>query len=150
MEQWVWSYVFFHIKVYRLRKALFVFTFLFFSESVKLTAKLTCRIEFHVSSSLPACGSICFYSFIFLVCWLDLKRIWSKSTFFWNYFFLWIVTLEASDWKTKLDGMFIFLMLLFRKFFTLADKISRSARFWHPIQNLNSVALLELRHLNWE
>ena len=30
MEQWVWSYVFFHIKVYRLRKALFVFTFLFF------------------------------------------------------------------------------------------------------------------------
>ena len=43
-----------------------------------------------------------------------------------------------------------FLILLFRKFFTLTDKISRSARFWHPIHNLNSVALLELRHLNWE
>ena len=140
----------FILKYIALGKRYLYSPFCFFQKAWNSTAKLTCRIEFHVSSSLPACGSICFYSFIFLVCWLDLKRIWSKSTFFWNYFFLWIVTLEASDWKTKLDGMFIFLMLLFRKFFTLADKISRSARFWHPIQNLNSVALLELRHLNWE
>ena len=52
--------------VYRLRKAIFVLTFFFF-ERVKLTAKSTCRIEFHVSSSLPACGSIClFVHFIFL------------------------------------------------------------------------------------
>ena len=40
---------------------------------MKLTAKFSCRIEFHVSSSLPACGSICLYSFIFLVCLLTLK-----------------------------------------------------------------------------
>ena len=32
------------------------------------------------------------------------QSIWSKCMFFWNYFFLWIVTLEASIWKTKLDG----------------------------------------------
>ena len=59
--------------VYRLRKAIFVLTFLVFFERVKLTAKFTCRKEFHVSSSLPACGSICLYSFIFLVCLLTLK-----------------------------------------------------------------------------
>ena len=59
--------------VYRLRKAIFVLTFLFFFERVKLTAKFTCRIEFHVSSSLPACGSICLWSFLFLVHLLALK-----------------------------------------------------------------------------
>ena len=32
-----------------------------------------------------------------------------------------------------------FLMLVFRNFLILADKIRRSARFWLPIQNLNSV-----------
>ena len=59
--------------VYRFRKAIFVLTFLVFFERVKLTAKFTCRKEFHVSSSLPVCGSICLYSFIFLVCLLTLK-----------------------------------------------------------------------------
>ena len=59
--------------VYRLRKVIFVLTFLFFFERVKLTAKFTCRIEFHVSSSLPVCGSICLWSFLFLVHLLALK-----------------------------------------------------------------------------
>ena len=48
---------------------LFVFVF----ERVKLIAKFTCRIEFHVSSSLSACGGICFWSFSFLVHLLALK-----------------------------------------------------------------------------
>ena len=47
--------------------------FVFFFERVKLTAKFTCRIECHVSSSLPACGSICLWSFLFLVHLLALK-----------------------------------------------------------------------------
>ena len=34
-------------------------------------------------------------------------------------------------------------------FFILADKISRSAKFWAPIQILNSVAAWERPHLNW-
>ena len=42
-----------------------------------------------------------------------------------------------------------FLMLIFWLFFILADKISRSAKFWAPIQNLNSVAAWEIPHLNW-
>ena len=65
-----------------------------------------------------------------------------------NYFFLWISTLESPNQKTELDGMFIFLMLIFRLFFILADKISRFAKFWLPIQNLNSVALWEIPYLN--
>ena len=44
------------------------------------------------------------------------ERIWSKCMFFWNYFFLWIVTLEASIWKTKLDGMFVFRCWFFENF----------------------------------
>ena len=69
LEQWVWSYIFFHIKVYRLRKALFVFTFLFFSESVKFNCKINMQnripcveftaslwqylfLQFHISSVL--------------------------------------------------------------------------------------------------
>ena len=35
---------------------------------------------------------------------------------FWNYFFLWIVTLKASIGKTKLDGMFIFRCWFFENF----------------------------------
>eukprot|EP00493_Phyllostaurus_siculus_P022707 UN23041 len=45
--------------------------------------------------------------------------------------------------------MFIFLMLIFRLFFILADKISRFAKSWLPIQNLNSVARSEIPYLNW-
>ena len=44
------------------------------------------------------------------------ERMSSKCMFFWNYFFLWIVTLEASIWKTKLDGMFIFRCWFFENF----------------------------------
>ena len=41
------------------------------------------------------------------------------------------------------------LMLIFWLFFILVDKISRSTKFWAPIQNLNSVAAWEIPHLNW-
>ena len=34
-------------------------------------------------------------------------------------------------------------------FFILADKISRFAKSWLPIQNLNSVARSEIPYLNW-
>ena len=63
-------------------------------------------------------------------------------------FFLWISILWSSNQKTELDGMFIF----YADFFTfciLADKISRSAIFWFPIQNLNSVPIWETPYLNW-
>ena len=40
-------------------------------------------------------------------------------------------------------------MLIFRLFFILADKISRFAKSWLLIQNLNSVALSEIPYLNW-
>ena len=40
-------------------------------------------------------------------------------------------------------------MLIFRLFFILADKISRFAKSWLPIQNLNSVAVSEILYLNW-
>ena len=40
-------------------------------------------------------------------------------------------------------------MLIFRLFFILADKISRIAKSWLPIQNLNSVARSEIPYLNW-
>ena len=40
-------------------------------------------------------------------------------------------------------------MLIFWLFFILADKISRFAKFWAPIQNLNSVAVWEIPYLNW-
>ena len=40
-------------------------------------------------------------------------------------------------------------MLIFRLFFILADKISRFAKSWLPIQNLNSVARSEIPYLNW-
>ena len=40
-------------------------------------------------------------------------------------------------------------MLIFRLFFILADKISRFAKFWLLIQNLNSVAVWEILHLNY-
>ena len=40
-------------------------------------------------------------------------------------------------------------MLIFRLFFILADKISRFAKSWFLIQNLNSVALSEIPYLNW-
>ena len=39
-------------------------------------------------------------------------------------------------------------MLIFRLFFILADKISRFAKSWLLIQNLNSVALSEISYLN--
>ena len=42
-----------------------------------------------------------------------------------------------------------FSMLIFRLFFILADKISRFAKSWLLIQNLNSVALSEIPYLNW-
>ena len=38
---------------------------------------------------------------------------------------------------------------LFLTFFILDDKISRSAKFWFPIQNLNLVAVWEIPYLNW-
>ena len=47
---------------------------------------------------------------------VKMEILWSKFMFFWNYFFLWIVTLEASIWKTKLDGMFIFRCWSFENF----------------------------------
>ena len=40
-------------------------------------------------------------------------------------------------------------MLIFWLFFILADKISRFAKFWLLIQNLNSVAVWEILHLNY-
>ena len=40
-------------------------------------------------------------------------------------------------------------MLIFRLFFILADKISRFAKSWLPIQNLNSVVVSEIPYLNW-
>ena len=40
-------------------------------------------------------------------------------------------------------------MLILRLFFIVADKISRFAKFWLPIQNLNSVARSEIPYLNW-
>ena len=42
-----------------------------------------------------------------------------------------------------------FSMMIFRLFFILADKISRFAKSWLLIQNLNSVALSEIPYLNW-
>ena len=42
-----------------------------------------------------------------------------------------------------------FFMLIFRLFFILADKISRFAKSWLPIQNLNLVARSEIPYLNW-
>ena len=42
-----------------------------------------------------------------------------------------------------------FLMLIFRLFFILADKISRFAKSWLPIQNLNLVARSEIPYQNW-
>ena len=40
-------------------------------------------------------------------------------------------------------------MLIFRFLFILADKISRFAKSWLPIQNLISVAISEIPSLNW-
>ena len=40
-------------------------------------------------------------------------------------------------------------MLIFRLVFILADKISRFAKSWLPIQNLNSVVRSEIPYLNW-
>ena len=40
-------------------------------------------------------------------------------------------------------------MLIFRLFFILADKISRFAKSWLPIQNLNSVAVSKIPYLDW-
>eukprot|EP00493_Phyllostaurus_siculus_P010900 UN11053 len=37
----------------------------------------------------------------------------------------------------------------FSTFFILADKISRFAKSWLPIQNLISVVLSEILYLNW-
>ena len=45
-----------------------------------------------------------------------LKRTWSKSLVFRNYFFLWISTLQSPNQKTELDGMFIF----YADFFTFS------------------------------
>eukprot|EP00493_Phyllostaurus_siculus_P009731 UN09861 len=47
--------------------------------------------------------------------------------------FLWISTLEFPNQNTELGGMFIFYADF--NFFILADKISRSAKFWLIIQN---------------
>ena len=44
--------------------------------------------------------------------------------------------------------MFIFWCWFF-DFFNLADKISRFAKSWLPIQNLNSMARSEIPYLNW-
>ena len=81
--------------------------------------------------------------------WLKNQRTWSKSLVFRNYFFLWISTLQSPNQKTELDGMFICWCWFFDFFFILADKISRFAKSWLPIQNLNSVAVSKIPYLNW-
>ena len=70
----------------------------FFFERVQLTAKFTCRIEFHVSSSLPACSSICLRSFLFLVHLFALKIY----TMFW---------LHTKIRRNSLHFILIFLIL---------------------------------------
>ena len=57
------------------------------------------------------------------------QRIWSKCMFFWNYFFLWIVTL-ASIWKTKLDGMFIFWCYVVSKVCLLKLSVGLNMSLW--------------------
>ena len=67
----------------------------------------------------------------FIVCKLKkAQRTWSKSK-------------NGSWWDVY------FFMLIFWLFFILADKISRFAKFWSPIENLNSVAVWEIPYLNW-
>ena len=71
-----------------------------------------------------------------------------------HVFLEWLFSLDwhFGGFKLKNEAWWdvYFLMLIFRKIFILADKISRFASFWLPIQNLNSVALVELPHLNCE
>ena len=56
---------------------------------------------------------------------------------------------EVSESKNGAWWDVYFSMLIFRLFFILADKISRFAKSWLPIQNLNSVARSEIPYLNW-
>ena len=73
---------------------------------------------------------------------------WSKSLVFWNYFFSglapWSLQIKNGTWCDV-----SFLMLIFWIFLILANKINRFAKFWAQIQNLNSLAIWEIPHLNW-
>lgn len=51
--------------------------------------------------------------FLSLVCY---KRVWSKCLFFCSYFFMWFFPLKASNWKTNIDGMFVFWFWSFEDF----------------------------------
>ena len=76
-------------------------------------------------------------------------RIWSKSMFFLELLFSLDCHFGDSNLKNEAWWDFYFSMLTFRKIFILADKISRFAKSWLPIQNLNSVARSEIPYLNW-
>ena len=103
--------------------------------------------------------------------WRQSRRLYKKNIF-WDFIFglelvLWVIQkhtiqildfpelLFFLDWDVRVskskNGAWwdvYFSMLIFRLFFILADKISRFAKFWISIQNLNSVAVVEIPYLN--